>query len=61
MKQTPLSPSEITTTSYDVSASNPSTLTCSVSGVSAGEVDFLWLDSNGKEYNDVNNKNYSFV
>ncbi|KAL5247349.1 hypothetical protein ACHWQZ_G019273 [Mnemiopsis leidyi] len=52
---------EITTTSYDVSASNPSILTCSVSGVSAGEVDFLWLDNSGKEYNDVNDNTYSFL
>ena len=54
-------PSEITTVSYDVPVSTPSTLTCSVSGVSATEVDFVWLDNSGKEYNDVNDKTYSFV
>ena len=47
--------------SYDVSVGTQSTLTCSVSGVSATEVDFVWLDNSGKEYNDVNDKTYSFV
>ena len=54
-------PSEITTVSYDVAVGTLSTLTCSVSGVSDTEVDFVWLDSSGKEYNDVNDKTYSFV
>ena len=47
--------------SHDVAVGTLSTLTCSVSGVSASEVDFVWLDNGGKEYNDVNDNTYSFV
>ena len=53
---------EISSISHDVAAGHPATLVCSVSGVSANDIDLVWLDRDGVQYRDpTNNEDYAVV